>query len=203
MDTAMLIEIFGYIGSALVVVSMLMSSIVKLRVVNTIGSIVSGTYALIVGALPLVLMNGCLIAINVYNLIKLLKTNKSYDFVETNGDDALFTYFVDRYADDIKAHFTSFDKANVAGKKGYVVFCEGAPAGILFGEEKKGVLDVIIDYAAPSYRDCSVGTFLYPKLAARQISKLRFAGHLTDEPVAYMKKMGFVQEDGVYVKNLI
>ena len=52
MDTAMLIEIFGYIGSVLVVVSLLLSSIVKLRVVNTIGSIVSGIYALIVGALP-------------------------------------------------------------------------------------------------------------------------------------------------------
>ena len=79
MDTAILIEIFGYIGSALVVISMLMSSIVKLRVVNTIGSIVSGTYALIVGAFPLVLMNGCLIIINVYNLFKLLKTKQVYD----------------------------------------------------------------------------------------------------------------------------
>ena len=67
MDTAMLIEIFGYIGSVLVVVSMLMPSIVKLRVINTIGSIVSGIYALIVGAFPLVLMNSCLIIINIYN----------------------------------------------------------------------------------------------------------------------------------------
>ena len=44
MDTAMLIEIFGYIGSARVVVSMLMSSIVKLRVINIFGSVISGTY---------------------------------------------------------------------------------------------------------------------------------------------------------------
>ena len=74
MDTAMLIEIFGYIGSALVVISMLMSSIVKLRVINILGSIISGTYAIICGAFPLVLMNACLIVINVYNLYKLLKT---------------------------------------------------------------------------------------------------------------------------------
>ena len=73
MDTAMLIEIFGYIGSALVVISMLMSSIVKLRVINILGSIISGTYAIICGAFPLVLMNACLIVINVYNLYKLLR----------------------------------------------------------------------------------------------------------------------------------
>ena len=78
MDTAMLIEIFGYIGSALVVISMLMSSVVKLRLINVVGSIISGTYAIIVGALPLVLMNACLIIINVINLYKLLKTEQKY-----------------------------------------------------------------------------------------------------------------------------
>ena len=93
MDNAMLIEIFGYIGSALVVVSMLMSSVVKLRLINTVGSIVSGIYALIVGAFPLVLMNACLIAINVYNLFKLLMAKTEYDLVEAEGEDSLVKYF--------------------------------------------------------------------------------------------------------------
>ena len=57
MDNAMMIEIFGYIGSALVVVSMLMSSIVKLRIINTVGSVISGIYAVICGAIPLAVMN--------------------------------------------------------------------------------------------------------------------------------------------------
>ena len=46
MDTSMIIEIAGYIGSVLVVVSMLMSSIVKLRIINTTGSSISAIYAL-------------------------------------------------------------------------------------------------------------------------------------------------------------
>ena len=68
----MILEIIGYIGSFLVVISMLMSSIIKLRVINTIGSVISGIYAVICGALPLALMNLCLIIINVVNLVKLL-----------------------------------------------------------------------------------------------------------------------------------
>lgn len=71
--TNIYIELFGYLGSTLVVVSMLMASVVKLRVINMIGSVISASYALIIGSFPLVLMNVCLIAINAYNLVRLLK----------------------------------------------------------------------------------------------------------------------------------
>ena len=201
MDTAMLIEIFGYIGSALVVVSMLMSSIVKLRVVNTVGSIVSGIYALIVRAFPLVLMNGCLIIINLYNLFKLLKTNQVYDLVDGNADDALVAYFLERYADDIKACFPGFKKEDVCGKKAYIVCCDGNPAGVLVGDEKDGEIDILIDYSIPSYRDCSVGTYLYSQLPAKNIKKLVYAQNKTEVHVSYMNKMGFVQENDAYVKK--
>ncbi|MCR4884486.1 MAG: hypothetical protein K6A68_12995 [Clostridiales bacterium] len=40
MNTQTIIELVGYLGSALVVVSMLMTSVVKLRIVNTIGSFI-------------------------------------------------------------------------------------------------------------------------------------------------------------------
>ena len=70
----MVLEIFGYVGSFLVVVSMLMSSVVKLRLINTAGSVISLVYAFICGAFPLALMNACLVVINIYNLFKLLKS---------------------------------------------------------------------------------------------------------------------------------
>ena len=66
MDMGLYIELFGYLGSFLVVVSMLMSSVIKLRIINIIGSTISGTYALIIGSFPLALMNICLIIINAY-----------------------------------------------------------------------------------------------------------------------------------------
>ena len=89
MDKAMFIEIFGYIGTILVIGSMLMSSMVKLRIVSTLGSTVSGIYAMINGALPLVLMNGVIVIINIYNLIKLSKTKQENDLVEDNARETL------------------------------------------------------------------------------------------------------------------
>lgn len=201
MDTAVLIEVFGYIGSALVVVSMLMSSIVKLRIVNTIGSIVSGTYALIVGAFPLVLMNGCLIIINVYNLVKLLKTKQVYDLVEGKSDDALVDYFLNRYSEDIKINFPGFKKDD-ANNKAYIVCCDGKPAGLLLGEENNGTLNVMIDYSTPEYRDCSVGVFLYSQLTSKNINEIIYSQQLTEVHRVYMEKVGFVKTNNGYVKKL-
>ena len=48
MNTSTIIEAVGYLGSALVLVSFLMSSVVKLRVVNTAGSLIFALYALII-----------------------------------------------------------------------------------------------------------------------------------------------------------
>ena len=89
MDKSIFIEIFGYIGTILVIGSMLMSSMVKLRIVSTLGSTVSGIYALINGALPLVLMNGVIVIINIYNLIKLSKTKQENDLVEDDVRETL------------------------------------------------------------------------------------------------------------------
>ena len=87
MDFSVIIEVTGYMGSFLVVLSMLMSSIVKLRMINTVGCCISATYALIIHSYPLALMNICLIIINVYNLMKLLKTKQQYDLISVSTDD--------------------------------------------------------------------------------------------------------------------
>ena len=65
-----LLEIFGYIGTILVVVSMMMTSVTKLRIVNMCGSVISAIYAGICGTWPIVVMNISLFIINGFHLIK-------------------------------------------------------------------------------------------------------------------------------------
>ena len=71
MNTHMLIEAVGYLGSLLVLVSMLMTSVFKLRVINTIGSCIFTVYALIIHSYPTALMNFCLVLINLHFLWKM------------------------------------------------------------------------------------------------------------------------------------
>ena len=70
------LEIFGYIGTALIISSMMMKSINKLRILNISGSVISVIYSILSNTWPTVLLNGCLIAINVYHLIKAYYANK-------------------------------------------------------------------------------------------------------------------------------
>lgn len=202
MDSKMLIEVFGYIGSAMVVVSMLMTSIVKLRIINTAGSIISGIYAVICGAIPLALMNACLIAINVTGLIKLLKSKKTYDLVSGKADGALVKFFIDYYEDDIKTYFPHFNKKESFGQKAYFICHEGVPAGVLLGKENDDSFEINIEYTTPTYRDCSVGKYLYSSLKENSIRSLVFVNNPSEAHVSYMKKMGYSIEDGLYKKSL-
>ena len=71
MSTGTIYEIIGYTGSALVVISMLMTSIIRLRVINLIGSLIFTVYALLIRSYPTAAMNVFLVGINVWHLIHL------------------------------------------------------------------------------------------------------------------------------------
>lgn len=202
MDTHMIVEMIGYIGSILVVISVLMSSLVKLRVINSAGALIFAIYALIIKSYPTALMNFCLVAINAYYLVRLKRQERHFELIDGKADDALLGYVLNYYKEDIKTYFPDWkgdtDKANAA----YVVCCDGAPAGVLLGRIKKqGVLEVLFDYSTPAYRDCSVGKYLYAKLAGFGVHKLIFS-EKSQKHEGYLRKMGFVKENGVYVKSV-
>ena len=203
MTIAMMIETFGYIGSTLVVVSMLMSSVVKLRIINTIGSTISGIYALIIGSFPLALMNGCLIAINLYNLFKLLKSKQQYDLIDVKSNDAYLDYFITRYKQDIQIYFPDFKMDTSVVDQAYIICCNGNSAGILLGkQDSNDTIDILLDYSTPTYRDCSIGAYLYAKLPEKGIKKLIFKQNLSEVHKTYLNKMGFVKEGNLYIKML-
>ncbi|MGM9946910.1 YgjV family protein [Floccifex sp.] len=195
----MVLEIFGYIGSCLVVISMLMSSVIKLRVINTIGSVVSGIYALLCHAYPLALMNASLIVINLYGLYKLLHTKQSYDMIQCLGNDVYIQYLLNYYQRDIKNYFPEFDENNLENKTTYLVSCEGNPAGIFIGYQQDDVFEIILDYSTPKYRDCSVANFIYNQL--NYIQTFKFNQKISEDHESYLKKMGFVLSEYGFIKN--
>ncbi|MBE6039429.1 MAG: YgjV family protein [Clostridiales bacterium] len=198
----MIIEIIGYIGSALVVVSMLMSSILRLRIINTFGSIISCCYALIVGAMPLALMNACLIIINLYNLYKLTKSKKPYDMAVCSTDDSLVRYFLDYNRDDILSFFPGFDIEKAKDDDVYAVMCEGDTVGMLLGRREGKILDIDLDYSKAAYRDLSVAKYLYSRLPESGINRVRFRGVLSDSHKEYLQKMGYTEEDGAWMLHV-
>ena len=196
-----IIELVGYLGSALVIVSMLMTSVVKLRVINTIGSVIFCTYALCIHSYPTAAMQVALIIINVVNLSRLLNTKKEYSVVKQNGAQAFSNYFITQNNDDIKKIFPEFEQIKPDDTV-YLVCCHSDCAGILVGSPTADkTLNVTLDYTTPAYRDTSVGKFLYNKLKEDGV-KFLTARTNVELHQKYLLKMGFANKDGGFKKEL-
>ena len=193
MNTSLIFEVIGYIGSALVLLSFMMVSVYKLRIVNTIGSLFCVIYGFLIGAYPTVVMNIALVAINVYYLMKAMNTQKNYDLVKVSGDDGLTKYIIDLYKDDIAKCFPGISMAFAGVTSSFVVCHNGKPVGILLGNLKDHTLDIKLDYSIPQYRDFSVGEFLMSSLVTEGIDKLIYKGP-TENHKPYLKKTGFVEK---------
>lgn len=201
MDSSMIIEVIGYVGSVLVVVSMLMSSLVKLRVVNSVGAGIFAGYALLIHSYPTALMNACLVAINIYNLVKLKKMDRHYDLVIGEGKEAYLKYALDYYKEDIKIYYPEFDLDTMKFDVSYIVCCESVPAGFFLGKkDEDGEVVVLLDYSTPAYRDCSVGKYLYSQMEKSGIKKLTYKGNW-EKTTTFLDTVGCIKENGIYVKH--
>ncbi|MBR2677024.1 MAG: YgjV family protein [Solobacterium sp.] len=203
MDTKLMIELFGYLGSALVVISMLMTSVVRLRVINTIGSIIFMIYALIIRSYPTALMNLFLVGINIYQLLRLKNTTNNYHMVEVNTNDRYLEFLLSYYESDINTYFPEFKERRNEADVAYMICLDSETVGITMGKHlDETTVELFLDYSTPTYRDCSVGQYLYSQLKEMGIKELVYKGKEAAH-IEYVEKVGFEQnESGDYIKKL-
>lgn len=199
----LILELIGYTGSLLVIVSMLMTSVVKLRVINTIGSVIFCGYALAIHSYPTAAMQVCLIIINIINLYKLNNTKKQYSAVNVSSADGFLYYFLCSNERDIKKYFPDFSGAEKDDTI-FMITCGEIPAGVFIAKDKgDGSFSVRLDYTTPAYRDCSAGKFIYNHLKLIGIRKV-LAETKIPAHQKYLHKVGFLadRDSGVYIKEL-
>ena len=203
MNGGFTLELIGYLGSFLVLVSMLMSSVVRLRVINLIGSAVFTVYAILIRSYPTALLNGCLVLVNLYHLLRLRQTaGSSYEFQTLGAGEGFTAWFLRQYGEDIRRYFPGPESAQAESAEGFAVFYENQAAGILLGRRDGERFEALLDYTTPAYRDCSVGAYLYDRLPACGIARLSCPAG-SAEHARYLEKMGFARRtDGSYEKVL-
>lgn len=202
MNTQMILEMIGYFASVLVLVSLLMTSVVKLRVINMIGSLIFAIYALLIGSYPTAIMNFCLVGVNIFYLVRMARTERIFTLLPAAPGEAYVQHFLQYYRDDIQKYFTGTETSLIQADTAFLVCCDAVPVGLLIGRTlEQSSLEVFLDYSTPQYRDCSVGQYLYQQLAERGCRRL-MVPTASQVHGAYLKKMGFIQENGRYVKDL-
>lgn len=195
------LEIFGYIGTALVIISMMMTSVLKLRIINMCGSLISLIYAVLCNTWPVVVLNGCLLAINLFHTIRQLRQKVPFDHVIAQASDKTVLYFLDYYKQDIEKYFPDFRLDSSPNTQIHITFVSGEMVGLLIGTKEEETFTVSIDYAIPRYRDLSVGKFIFPKLKEQGIRKLISPAGAADYN-AYLAKIGFVMDGDRLTKEM-
>lgn len=203
MDSQTVLEIVGYVASALVAVSLMMSSVLRLRLLNLLGAAAFTVYGVLIGAYPVAVVNLLIVFINLYHLRQMLGSREFFRLLRVQPDSEYLQYFLDFYRDEIRRFLPGFRHAPAGGELTFFVLRDTAPAGLFVGETRDGgELRVLLDFVVPQYRDFRTGRYLF----SDQAEFFRGLGvrEIVSEPgtpahAGYLRRMGFAPDPaGLY-----
>ncbi|MCR4651904.1 MAG: YgjV family protein [Lachnospiraceae bacterium] len=200
---SMIVEGIGYVGSALVVVSMLMTSVKKLRIINSIGSAIFAFYALLIHSYPTAIMNIFLLIINIHNIIRLKQNEKNYNVIECYKDESIVQLYLGANLEDIRRFFPDFELGG-GHLKTYLICTGSQPVGIMTGDEQSEErYDIELDYTTPMYRDLSVGNFLFEHLDKNKGYKVMSFSRASNDHEKYLLHMNFHKTEEGYIRERV
>lgn len=193
------LQAVGYFSTVLILISFLMTSVLKLRLVNLIGSAIFVVFAFLTKSYPTAIMNVGLRIINVYFIIRLLRSKRLTLMLPISLDSAYLRAFEEFYREDIRKYFPDFDLNSNGADAAYFVYYDMDPVGLTMGRRTAdGALELLLDYTIPKYRDASVGRFLYPHLLGEEGFKALECRKATAYHEKYLKTVGFRKEGDCY-----
>lgn len=196
MNTQMLYEIIGYAASTLVAISLTMSSILKLRVINLIGASIFTVYGLLIGAYPVAGLNFFIVLIDLYFLYEMRTAKEYFKLLDVRPQNNYFKEFLSHYQPELQKYFPGFEFKPEDQQIIFFVLRNMVPAGLFIGRVAgEDTLEVELDFVIPGYRDFKIGRYLYEKNAAFFLSKgiRRISTRAaTEKHSRYLKRMGFL-----------
>ncbi len=203
----MLYELIGYLASVLVAISLMMRSVLRLRLINLVGSLVFAVYGLLIGALPIALLNFLIVLINLYTLLQMLRAQEYFELLEVGPESPYLQRFLRFYADDIRQLMPDFAYDPEGTDVAFLVLRDMVPAGVFLARRgEDGSLLVTLDYVIPGYRDLKAARFIYGENLA--FFKDQGIHHVYSLPGSkrhrdYLRRMGFrLANSSTYVKSL-
>ncbi len=188
-------EYIGYTASVVVAVSMMFNSIVKFRVVNLIGASVFAIYGLLIDALPVAVMNGFIVIVDVYYLFRIYSQKQVFEILDVGRDDSFLIKFLQFNQRDISGIFPDYNFNDRRSSINYLILRNMAVAGVFLGSIEDGeTIKVDLDYVTSEYRDYKNGRFVIDVLKENFKSKgynRIFAESKNSAHTKYLKRLGF------------
>lgn len=199
------VELIGYLGSILVAISLMMRSLLRLRLINLIGALFFTIYGLLLGAYPVAFLNSLIVLIDLYYLFQMWRQKDFFTFLEVLPKSKYMQAFVEFYKDDILEIIPTYTHNTEEDLLCFFILRNMMPAGLFVARVHGEEAHIQLDYVIPNYRDFQVARFIFEENAAFFLQRgiRRFVSD-GGSPIhrTYLEKMGFVEKGTVYVHEI-
>lgn len=197
------VELVGYAASALIVLSLTQSRVLRLRVVGLAGSAVFMFYGVLIGSVPLIVTNVVTAAVNLWHLWRITTGREEFSLLEVAPDSAYLKRFLEFHHDDIAGSQPDFGGVR-QGDTVVMLLRDMVPTVVVIGRPRATEFRVFLDYAIPRYRDFKLGKWFYDRRADffnRLGTDTIVATGVTDVQRRYLQGAGFTRRaDGKWAR---
>ncbi|HNK63415.1 MAG TPA: YgjV family protein [Anaerolineales bacterium] len=205
MQLSSLYELVGYIGSVTIAFSLTMKSLQRLRIINMMGAFFFILYALLIGAIPVAVLNCLTFSVNAYNLWQMWQQKDYFTLMEVRSDSSYLRRFLEFYRSEISEFIPTYQFKPADDQVVVFILRNMLPVGLVIVRPEREEARIFLDFVIPGYRDFRAGRFLFDQSAefyrekgiVRLVSRPGSRKHET-----YLKRMSFQEQDGQYTYEL-
>ena len=166
------LDLFGWAGSALLIISLLQARVLRFRILNLAACLSLVAFNALVGVWPMVGMNVATSLINLWFIVAMVRTrhdDTAFQVLQVSPQDAYLHHFLSVHAADIARFHPAY--AGVEGDDlAFCVLKGDETVGVVLVRREGDVAKVQLDYVTPRFRDFSPGEFVWrraPRLRER------------------------------------
>ncbi len=199
------LEILGYMASLVVLVSLLMSSIKRLRWINLGGALLFGIYGFMIGSLPTGIMNLGIVLIDAYYLYIIYSQKDYFTYLIVPKESRYLRKLLKTQTEEVESFFPGFKFSELTDHLCFIALRNLNAAGVIILKPKGEELEVTIDFALKQYRDFKTTFFIIDREREnlknegfkRLVIKTKNKKHIN-----YLKKVNFELNNGVHSYEL-
>lgn len=202
-------ELIGYAASLIILVSLLMTNVFRLRLINLVGSLFFSLYGWLIGSWPVCLINAVIAGIDAWYLLQSLRVSAFFDLAPaaSMGPEYLKRFFL-FHERELKNYAPGLTLEELLDACTCIIFRNMLPVGLFSVRQQGPDAQIVIDFMIPEYRDFKAGRFLYRTkrmfFKEQGIKRFHAVARHPSQPNYYLRN-GFVREEGVpggYINEL-
>lgn len=186
-------ELIGYTASILIAVSMLMTSVLRLRWFILVGNLLFIVYAILIQAYPILILNSFNAVVNIWFIWQAYNLKGNYAVLHAESNAPMLERFLSYYIDDIQKFFPKFTRFDPDDVVFLIVKGTAVISVVGFRKINDDAFEVVIDYVAKTHRNHKPGKLIYEQenIFDRLACKVIYAHSFHKKHDKYLRKLKF------------